>query len=67
MDNNTFSQTDMDNNEAKRLELAQQILHEVQEGYYQSSSEFFQALYNELENSSDQAIDIMLRNKRIYD
>lgn len=66
MDDHTF-QADPVENEAKRLELAQQILHEVQEGYYQSSSDFFQSMYNELENSSDQSIDIMLRNKRLYD
>lgn len=67
MDNSTGFQPNPIENEAKRLKLAAQILHEVQEGYYQSSSDFFQSMYNELENSSDRSIDIMLRNKRTYD
>jgi hypothetical protein len=67
MEENTDRQANPVVNEAKRLKLAQQILSEVQEGYYQSSSDFFHSIYNELENSSDQSIDIMLRNKRLYD
>jgi hypothetical protein len=53
--------------EDKRRQLAQQIFHEVQEGYYQSSIDFYRAVSNELGNISDQAIDILVRQKKLYD
>ncbi|WP_338469470.1 hypothetical protein R4Z10_11615 [Niallia sp. XMNu-256] len=54
-------------NEYKRRQLAQQIFHEAQEGYYQSSMNFYQAVTSELRNYSDQTIDILVRQKRLYD
>ncbi len=54
-------------NEHKRRQLAQQIFHEAQEGYYQSSMNFYQAVTSELSNFSDQAIDILVRHKKLYD
>jgi hypothetical protein len=62
-----FSHQDNQISEDKRRQLAQQIFHEVQEGYYQSSMDFYCAVSNELENISDQAIDILVRQKRLYD
>ena len=53
--------------EDKRRQLAQQIFREVQEGYYQSSIDFYRAVSNELGNISDQAIDILVRQKKLYD
>ncbi|MCQ6275605.1 hypothetical protein JMM81_11615 [Bacillus sp. V3B] len=51
----------------KRQQLARQIFQEIQEGCYQSSMGFFQALNQELGNTSDQAIDIMLRQRGMFD
>lgn len=47
----------------RRRELAEQIFQEVQEGDNQSSKE----LYQELSHISDQAIDIMTRQKEMFD
>lgn len=69
MDSNQteFGIDELSETSSKRQQLAEQIFHEVQEGYYQSSIDFFQAISQELDNTSDQAIDIMLRQKRVYD
>jgi hypothetical protein len=47
----------------RRRELAEQIFQEVQEGDNQSSK----SLYQELSHISDQAIDIMTRQKEMFD
>lgn len=47
----------------RRRELAEQIFQEVQEGDNQSSK----ALYQELSHISDQAINIMTRQKEMFD
>jgi len=62
-----FLQQNNQLSEEKRRQLAQQIFHEVQEGYYQSSMDFYQAVSNELGNISDQGIDILVRHKKLYD
>lgn len=67
MENNIYSQKELVDNGSKRQKLAEQIFQEVQEGYYLSSSTFLKSLYIELNNSSDHAIEIMLRNKRTND
>lgn len=47
----------------QRRELAEQILHEVQEGDNQLSKD----LYQQLSNISDKAIEIMTRQKQMFD
>jgi gas vesicle protein len=47
----------------RRRELAEQIFQEVQEGDNQASKD----LYQELSHISDQAIDIMTRQKEMFD
>ncbi|AGK53777.1 hypothetical protein [Bacillus sp. 1NLA3E] len=47
----------------RRRELAEQIFLEVQEGDNQSSKN----LYQELSNISDQAINIITRQKQMFD
>jgi hypothetical protein len=47
----------------KRRTLAEQVFQEVQEGDGQSSKE----LYQQLSTISDQAIDIITRQKQIFD
>ncbi|MCQ6276252.1 hypothetical protein JMM81_15095 [Bacillus sp. V3B] len=47
----------------RRRELAEQIFQEVQEGDNQASKE----LYQELSHISNQAIDIMTRQKNMFD
>lgn len=50
----------------KRQQFAEQIFQEMQEGYYQSSMEFSQAMSKELEGSI-QSLDITVRHKKLYD
>jgi hypothetical protein len=57
----------LQNNDDKRRILAQQIFHEVQEGYEQSSMDLFKSMYHEIENISDTAVDILLRQKNSSD
>ncbi len=47
----------------KRRELAEQIFQEVQDGDNQSSK----SLYQELSHISDQAIEIISRQKQMFD
>jgi hypothetical protein len=47
--------------------LAEQIFQEVQGGDSPSSQALYQALYNELDNISDQAVDIMVRQNKMFD
>ncbi|MBO8170895.1 MAG: hypothetical protein H0Z33_03280 [Bacillaceae bacterium] len=47
----------------RRRELAERIYNEIEEGDNQSSRE----LYQELSRVSDQAIDIMTRQKQMFD
>ncbi|MGJ7921062.1 hypothetical protein [Neobacillus sp. LXY-4] len=47
----------------KRRQLAEQIFEEVQEGDNQSSK----SLYQELSHISDQAINIITRQKQLFD
>lgn len=47
----------------KRRQLAEQIFQEVKEGDNSTSKQ----LYQELSNVSDQAIDIMTRQKEMFD
>lgn len=47
----------------RRRELAEQIFQEVREGDNKSSKE----LYKELISISDQAIDIMIQQKQMFD
>ncbi|MBM4763291.1 hypothetical protein [Bacillus sp. B15-48] len=47
----------------KRRQLAEQIFSEVQEGDNQSSK----SLYEELSQISDKAIEIMVRQKEMFD
>jgi hypothetical protein len=47
--------------------LAEQIYQEVQGGDTQSSQALYQALYSELDNISDQAVDIMVRQNKMFE
>lgn len=47
--------------------LAEKIYQEVQGGESPSSQALYQALYNELDNISDQAVDIMIRQNKMFD
>lgn len=47
--------------------LAEKIYQEVQGGESSSSQALYQALYNELDNISDQAVDIMIRQNKMFD
>lgn len=47
--------------------LAEQIYQEVQGGDARSSQALYQALYSELDNISDQAVDIMVRQNKSFE
>ena len=61
-----FNHKQQKNNDKRRM-LAQQIFQEVQEDDNQSSMDLFQSMYHEIENISDTAIDILLRQKHSSD
>jgi len=49
----------------KRQQFAEQIFQEMQEGYYQSSMEFYQEVSKELEGSIH-TLPITVRQKNLY-
>jgi gas vesicle protein len=65
MDRNQFEQLGEELREMghKRRQLAEKIFQEVQEGDNQTSK----ALYQDLSNISNQAIEVMLRQKEMFD
>ncbi|WP_071394545.1 hypothetical protein [Bacillus tuaregi] len=52
--------------EDKRQQLAEQIFHEMQEGYYQSTMDFCQEISKELDGTIH-ALDLTVRQKQNYD